>query len=449
MPTLVQRFNRFKRKSGLNNAVFKKYASKAIVRRQVRRAATDVHGRIMSGVRNYVQPVVSEMLSGRGDYTLNRSHYGTHHAPAQRGFKMGTSKLVNRRSSVTEKGEMIIEHSEYIGEVISGTTTAFNTQAYGINPGNYSTFPWLSTISNNFQNWEAEKIVFEYRSLTSESTSSAAGALVGMGSIIMSTQYDSAQSVYPNKSQQENSDYAISCKPSESIMHAVECKPKYNPLGVLYTSPQLGTNNSGIANADIRMQNLGIFQISSVGIPTGGVNLDLGEIWVHYRIKLLKPQLGAYLGALLSSHYKLSGITDNVPMGTTQTQQNGSLIPLTFTATSFTLPLAITQGQYQITLNITTSAASTYSLPGIGTTVTNGSIKSLWSYQTSLVGADASAPNNGAVNDSRNMVSTFILTVDAPGSALCTVTYADGTVTYSGAAIGDLMITPFNSSIIT
>lgn len=388
-------------------------------------------------------------FTGRGDYKVVRGRGFSEHG------EMSDHKSKKSRTPQfsLEKGEMVISHSEYIGELVTGTVGGFVSQTYGINPGNYGTFPWLSSVANNFQDYELEKCIFEYKPLTSEALSSSTASVVSMGSVIMSTQYDSLSGAFPNKAQMENSDFAVSCKPSEHCQMAIECNPRFNPLGVLYVSPNLGVSSQ--TNGDIRMQNLGIFQIASQGVPTNGVAVDLGEIWVHYKIRLMKPQLGSNLGALLSAHYTSNASTGspttgnpwgNLALGVQPSPATNTILPLVFSTTSFAFPLAVTQGSY---LCIYTIYGTSSTVGSMLPTVLNGTgtLLQVWSTNSIADGATSSTAPQAGVTLCFVQTCCFIVSVNAPGSILCAINMAITNPPASGRF--DLFVTPYNSLITT
>lgn len=393
-------------------------------------------------------------IQGSGDYDLK--HTGVH------GVDGGVMAEVrghhshefyhrpSARRTQLEKGEMCISHSEYIGELVSSGTTGtsnFVSQNYGINPGNPGTFPWLSAIAINFQDYRFKKLIFEYRPLVSESTSTTAATLTSMGSIIMSTQYDSTKGPYVNKNTMENADFSQSCKPSDRRYHGIECNPRFNPLGTLYVSGGIGTNTSGVTDADIRFQNLGLFQIASSNIPiASSTALDLGEIWVHYEVELYKPQLNAGLYNLLSAHYYFNtGVSGGAPFGNpaAPTAATTNYLPLTFTTNTFSFPLAVTDGAFLCIYIAQTQAAAN----NLGTpSVTNGSLVTLLQSATGVDDSASAMPMPQASLAGQTTTGiTFVVSVNAPGAALCTVTIP-GT-TFGVAPQGELLVTPWNLGI--
>lgn len=421
-------------------------ASKAIMRRQIGRGLKYVKQQFGG-----MQPMSSGMISGHGDYKVHKKGY-----TVGRGF--GHSR--KHPHVHLEKGAMTIHHTEYIGDLVSGTTnpSAFVSQSYGINPGNMGTFPWLSGTAINFQEYKFHKLVFEYRPLVSESSSTTSGSLLSMGSVILGTQYNSSVGPYPNKATMAEADYSVTTKPSEHLLHAVECDVKYNPMGILYTSAQTSLT-VGSNGTDIRMQNLGIFQAASVGIPTAATtSVGLGELWVHYSVTLYKPQLNAGLSALESAHYygqaDDGNPTNGNPFGPNITAANqplaipGNLLSLTFTTNSFTFPLAVTTGNFLCVYYARGGAASVaWSNPTANAQCTilqvfnNGTLGSTNQVTT------AGAPITGTAQAVTALFcQAFVVQVNAPGALLATVTLNIATSVVTGQY--DLLVTPYNSVML-
>lgn len=197
-----------------------------------------------------------------------------------------------------------IQHREYIGDIFSGSLTSgasvFNRQDFPINPGMLQTFPWLSSVCG--PNWQQHRIngmVFEYRSGSADALNSTNTAL---GYVIMATDYDSADRVFADKQSMENTEFAVSCRPACSMIHAIECAKRQTPINeqyVRFAAPP--------ANADIRLYDLGRFSIATIGMQAANVNL--GELWVSYDIEFLKPIQSPPLIDSEFAFYNLSQVT--------------------------------------------------------------------------------------------------------------------------------------------
>jgi len=90
----------------------------------------------------------------------------------------------------------------------------------------------------------------------------------------------------------ENSEFAVSTKPSQSLIHAIECDPKVSGFDILYVrDPSYDTTGEC---SDRRFYDYGKFQVGTQGLP-GSTGNTLGELWVSYDIELIKPIPGGSL----------------------------------------------------------------------------------------------------------------------------------------------------------
>lgn len=179
-----------------------------------------------------------------------------------------------------------VRHREYIGDIVATGGTVFNNQSYPIQPGLATTFPWLATMAGQYQQYIFHGLVFEFVSTASEYAAS-----VGLGAVILGTNYDSLDAAYPDKRHMENSQYCVSAKPSMSQIHTIECLPSATANKLYYTR-----GASIPANADLRMYDIGLFQIATQGIVAAAGTV-IGELWASYDIALYKPLLGNVLGS--------------------------------------------------------------------------------------------------------------------------------------------------------
>lgn len=220
----------------------------------------------------------------------------------------------------TTKQTNIVSHREYLGD-ITGTTT-FTNRLYPINPGSAITFPWLSTIAQNYQQYKIHGLIFEFRPLITDFVTSGAP-----GVVIMATNYNADEPLYDTKQEMENSEYAVSVKPTCNLMHGVECASNQTVLSELYVRP------GGIAsNLDLKFTDLGSFQFASQGNP---VQL-LGELWCSYTIEFFKPILPKDIGGNIQSGVAFrNGVSNSSYLGSTLASYHGDL-PLTITSTTVT-----------------------------------------------------------------------------------------------------------------
>lgn len=221
---------------------------------------------------NAAESTLRSMVSGCGDYSI------TANTLLPQATKGGADPPEFSKSG--RRGVRIRER-EYICDVISGTANTFNNQSFRINPADPTTFPWLTSIAQQFEEYQVNGMIFEYRSTSSAFN----GTGQSLGTVVLATDYDALDTAATSKLQLENYDYANSCSTNESAMHGIECARNETPFPVLYCSvfpPQSG---------DKKTFDLGNFQVATFGVNTNNVNL--GELWVSYDITFYKKQIEA------------------------------------------------------------------------------------------------------------------------------------------------------------
>lgn len=234
-------------------------------------------------------------LVGWGDYKLRSNSL----------VKGGGATGGNVRIIPQGERAVRIVYREYIGDVFTHPSTpgAFSVKSYPLNPGLLETFSWLPPIAQQYEQWTPNGIVFEFKSTSSEYVATQA-----LGSVIMATEYDQLDAPYANKVEMLNSAYSNEAKPSEQILHGIECDPRDNPNNIFYV-------RSGAAPGDIRDYDLATFYIATQGGATA--NLNLGSLYIHYDITLRKEQLynGIPMRGQLFQSFLLNTPTLALPLG--------------------------------------------------------------------------------------------------------------------------------------
>lgn len=228
-----------------------------------------------------------------------------------------------------------IRHREYITDV-QGTEQFVNV-AYNLNPGLVATFPWLSTVASCFQEYKFHGCVFEFISNCSDQMSSSSPA---QGSVILSTDYNAAHQDYSTKLEMENAEFTTSGKPAVNILHLVETASKQTVAGGhLYIR-----TGAPEANTDIRLYDLGKFQIATDGMQS---NFKVGQLHVSYDVEFFKPELPDAVPQQLVAHYKFGAVNQANPWNAP-----GEIIDsigLTFNGSQVIFPTG-TQGKFMMSL---------------------------------------------------------------------------------------------------
>lgn len=295
-------------------------------------------------------------IFGHGDYEATN-------APALKANNIVLANSAQAPQFGSGKVACKFVHREYLGDVFSSATAnTFKIDSYPINPGQGKTFPWLSgVVGAKFQQYRINGMAFEFRSMSSDALNSTNTAL---GSVIMSTDYDSADSTFASKQEMENTEYGVSCKPSSNMMHGIECARFQTPVSELYIRAY-----DVPSGKDIRLYDLGRFSIASTGCQ--GTNVNLGELWVAYDIDCFKAieQVPGYL--IPYSQYGLTGVSATAPLGTAQPallDSSQQQIALTFTENKISWPIDIEVGSvWMVDLACLGAAAAALTPPAVTT----------------------------------------------------------------------------------
>lgn len=168
---------------------------------------------------------------------------------------------------------------EFIGNVTS-PGAAFAIQTYAINPENPSSFPWLSSLALNYEQYKFHGLVYEFKTTSATAVASTNTAL---GAVILATQYNTLETPFVSKLQMEQYEYAVGTNPSVSAIHPIECDPRQGSPNFLYTDGQ-----NVLSRGDPRLSLLGNFSIATEGQQASSV---IGELWVSYDVEFMKCRL--------------------------------------------------------------------------------------------------------------------------------------------------------------
>jgi len=213
-------------------------------------------------------------------------------------------------------GSIRIRHKEFISDVISSSTPGlFNPVQFAVSASDANTFPYLSQLAVNFEEFAFEGLVFEY--VTSSGSLSTTGQL---GTCVGAMQFNSLAAPYVNKQQMEASTFGQSTVASQSCLFPIECDALQTPSnGIFYNSRPgiVPTNN------DKRWNQLGNFTFATVGMPAASETV--GELYVSYDVLLMKPILIQNSGCQADHYTATTAISGGTPYwGTDYALTSGS-----------------------------------------------------------------------------------------------------------------------------
>lgn len=323
----------------------------------------------------------------------------------------------------------IVQHREYIADVYTAANGVFNLQSFHINPGLVSTFPWLSSIAQGFEQYVVEGMIFEFKSTSADALNSTNTAL---GTVMLATEYDASRPNFVNQQQMLNHEFASANRQLASVFHAIECKKSLTPIGELWVR-----TGAVPAGDDERLYDYANFQIATVGSQSSSA-VNIGQLWVTYQIRFLKPQLLSGLGLqLLTDHFQsASSVSTSAYFGSpAPAAQSGSNLGCTLDTANIYFPPNLSEGTYLIAVNWIGTAASV-SIPGH--TFTNVQYVGIWQ-PSGMTTANNSATTSGI------LMLNFVVKLTGQNAV---ITFSSGTLPTSITSM-DLVITQINGNIIS
>lgn len=203
------------------------------------------------------------IITGSGNYSIKKNTLCNAQVP----FMHSANEVVR------------IKHREFLGNV--NGSIGFVNQTFNINPGLKSSFPWLYTTSQSFEQYKIEGMVIQFVSTCGNAIASTNNSL---GTVCLSTDYNVVNDDFVNMAQCQNSMWSNTAKPSENITMYIECDGKLNVLERLFLRDQ----NTSLTNSDLRLYDHCKINLSTEGMQ---VATQIGQLWISYDISFYKPVL--------------------------------------------------------------------------------------------------------------------------------------------------------------
>ncbi|QMW68658.1 capsid protein [Crucivirus-111] len=247
-------------------------------------------GNVVGSLAGQGAQALIKKISGFGDYSVSKNSlmYNVDAVP----------EFSNNNERCT-----VVTHREFISDIQS--STGFVSRTFRINPALAETFPWLAALAENYEQYVVQGMVFEYKTTSATAIGSTNTSL---GTVVMATQYNSLAPPFSNKQQMENYEFSQSTVPSQSILHPIECDPMQTQCGGIFN--MFNPNDTA---GDTRLYDIGRFTIATVGMQAGAATV--GELWVSYKICLLKPRLQAISNVADGYILEASSVTNALPLG--------------------------------------------------------------------------------------------------------------------------------------
>lgn len=177
-----------------------------------------------------------------------------------------------------DKDDIVISHSEFLTS-ITPSSVNFQTQYSTIlNPGLQGFAPMLAQVAQFYEEYEFIQLVFEFRSTVVDGNDNAAGTL------LMATQYNPTNALFNNEVSMDNYAHSCATKVTENLLHGVECEERATGQNRF----EYVRTGSVPAGQDPKTYDLAVFQVATQGAFPG---LQLGRLYVHYKVRLSKLKL--------------------------------------------------------------------------------------------------------------------------------------------------------------
>jgi hypothetical protein len=175
-----------------------------------------------------------------------------------------------------------ISNREVISLSIAGSSSWTSQLEFDLNPGLSSSFPWLSNVAEQYQEYKFTKLVFHYIPIVPTST---------QGDIIITPFYDAAQAYPQTEIQASDTMNTVigsvwmehKCVLSNSLMHPSGVKKYIRTFRM---------------SGDSKSYDVGRIQVSTVN-ETGTSNI--GKLYVEYTVQLFGPRLAPLITSPTSS----------------------------------------------------------------------------------------------------------------------------------------------------
>lgn len=208
-------------------------------------------------------------------------------------------------------GSTTITRRECIGflnQSTSWTLTSLAPSGFVVNPGVVTTFPWLSQVAQNYEQYAFRYLRFFFKSTCSDSTTATTNNNLGV--VIFQMTYDIYDAPPTSRLEQLNYYGTTRAKPSENLALDVNVR---STVTSLFFVRGVGEAISG----DQRLYDIGTLYVATDGAQNSN---QCGELWVDYSVNLYKPKLADALGVTIpTTKASFTGSSNTAWFGTAQT----------------------------------------------------------------------------------------------------------------------------------
>jgi hypothetical protein len=204
----------------------------------------------------------------------------------------------NRQGQNFRSGKISNEiDMEYVGEIVSTSTSFVVLNTYSVNPGQSSVFPWLYKKAALYEKYQFKSLEFIYKPQVSQFAS-----LGTTGKVILSFDYDASDAPPSSKQQAEDTDPSADGMPYQAVSLKMSPRELHKNSDAKFVRP------AGLpGGSDIKTYDCGVLTVSTSGIEANSGTL--GELWVRYNCVLSVPVLES--ATVAPTNYFVTSLEDN------------------------------------------------------------------------------------------------------------------------------------------
>lgn len=192
--------------------------------------------------------------------------------------------VVPKFSETSDTGSIKITHCEYIRDVYSGESSTFESSVFNLQPGDENTFPWLSQLAVNYQEYEIKQCIFTFESTVTDVVSTS-----GPNGIISAVPLYSQHSKEPeSNAEMMNTQGVGSGNFSKNLLIGVECDVK-KIANASKGGKLIRRQGQHVSNVDD--YDHGKLVVGTSGAPTTLRGVQIGGLWVSYTVVLRRPRI--------------------------------------------------------------------------------------------------------------------------------------------------------------
>lgn len=249
-----------------------------------------------------------------------------------------SSKLMvsSKPKIVADSNSKRVVHRELLGSLVGSANFAVARQI-SLNPGLYSSFPWLSTESLGWETYKFNSLRFEYVTRTGTGIP---------GSVILTTDYDASDA--PPGTEQIAANY---CGAHEDAPWK-DIQMDLNPAALHGLGPRKFIRYGALsANEDIKTYDSGNFFLCTLD----GTAVPWGKLWVTYDVSFFTPQMASTTVLTSGLQLESANPTTAAPFGATPTIVSGGppYVSVAGGVITFSVP-----GQYVVDYRVDATVAA-------------------------------------------------------------------------------------------